>query len=82
MTRLSVAKACGEEPAVLERHLTVREAAAFLGGERFVRRLIAERRITYVKDRSRILIAESVVAEYLKVRTVPALRPATRRRAA
>ncbi|MFI0905734.1 excisionase family DNA-binding protein [Streptomyces sioyaensis] len=82
MTRLSVAKARSDEAAVLERHLTVREASVFLGGERFVRRLIAERRITYVKDRSRILIAESVVAEYLKARTVPALRPTPRRRAA
>lgn len=67
---------------MLERHLSVGEAAVFLGGERFVRRLIAERRITYVKDRRRVLIPESVVAEYLAARTVPALRRAPRRRAA
>ncbi|MFB6885803.1 helix-turn-helix domain-containing protein [Streptomyces noursei] len=81
MTRLSVVNSRGTT-AVLEPHLTVRQAAVYLGGERFVRRLIAERRITYVKSGGRVLIAESVIVEYLKSRTVPALRPALRRRAA
>ncbi|OEJ36221.1 helix-turn-helix domain-containing protein [Streptomyces agglomeratus] len=67
---------------MLERHLSVPEVAEFLGGERYVRRLIAERRITFVKDKRRILIAESVVAEYLAARTVPALNQTRRRRAA
>ncbi|MGW7518727.1 excisionase family DNA-binding protein [Streptomyces sp. NPDC054796] len=65
----------------LEPHLSVREAAVYLGGERYVRRLIAERRITYVKDTHRVLIPESAVLEYLEARTVPALpsRPVSRR---
>ncbi|MFG2194963.1 excisionase family DNA-binding protein [Streptomyces sp. NPDC048639] len=67
---------------MLEPHLTVREAALFLGGERFVRRLIAERRITYVKDRRRVLIPESAVTAFLAARTVPALVSRARRRRA
>ncbi|MFF3455338.1 helix-turn-helix domain-containing protein [Streptomyces sp. NPDC002730] len=67
---------------MLEPHLSVREAAEFLGGERFVRRLIAERRITYVKDQRRVLIPESAVIEFLAARTVPALVSRTRRRRA
>ncbi|WP_405743182.1 helix-turn-helix domain-containing protein [Streptomyces sp. NBC_01525] len=82
MPRLSVVNPPRDTPAVLEPHLTVREAGAFLGGERFVRRLITERRITYVKDQRRILIPESVIAEFLASRTVPALSRSTRRRAA
>ncbi|AVZ74309.1 excisionase [Streptomyces lunaelactis] len=67
---------------MLEPHLSVREAAVFLGGERFVRRLIAERRITYIKDQRRVLIPESAVIEFLAARTVPALVSRTRRRRA
>ncbi|MFI9081166.1 excisionase family DNA-binding protein [Streptomyces sioyaensis] len=67
---------------MLEPHLSVKEAAVFLGSERFVRRLIAERRITYVKDRRNVSIPESAVAEYLAARTVPALQRTPRRRAA
>jgi excisionase family DNA binding protein len=60
----------------VDRLLTVREVAEVLGGERYVRRLIEERRIEYVKDRRRVFIAESVVKAYIAARTVAPLRRA------
>ncbi|MFG3123775.1 helix-turn-helix domain-containing protein [Streptomyces sp. NPDC048201] len=60
----------------VDRLLTVREVAEVLGGERYVRRLIEERRIEYVKDRRRVFIAESVVRQYIASRTVPVRRAA------
>ncbi|MEW2314295.1 helix-turn-helix domain-containing protein [Streptomyces bauhiniae] len=60
----------------VDRLLTVREVADVLGGERYVRRLIEERRIEYVKDRRRVFIAESVVERYIASRTVPVRRAA------
>ncbi|GHI06142.1 hypothetical protein AQI88_28730 [Streptomyces cellostaticus] len=57
----------------MDRLLTVREAAEVLGGERYVRRLIEERRIEYVKDRRRVFIREAVVQEYIAARTVTPL---------
>lgn len=60
----------------VDRLLTVREVAEVLGGERYVRRLIEERRIEYVKDRRRVFIAESVVKRYIASRTVPVRRAA------
>ncbi|MCE3030808.1 excisionase family DNA-binding protein [Streptomyces sp. CMSTAAHL-2] len=55
--------------------LTVGEAAEQLGtGERFVRRLIAERRIRYVKLGRPVRIPESAVTEYIEARTVEPVR--------
>lgn len=64
-----------------DRLLTVAEVAVRLGtwkesGERFPRRLIEERRITFVKVGRYVRIPESVVDEYIEVNTV---RPALRR---
>lgn len=66
------------------RLLDVREAAARMGlkNERFVRRLVAERRIDYIKVGSHVRIAESVIDAYLDTNTVEAVeRRRTRRRA-
>ncbi|MCM0673919.1 excisionase family DNA-binding protein [Micromonospora phytophila] len=51
----------------MEKLLTVKEAAARLGTtERFPRRLIAERRIRYVKlGGSHVRIPESALAEFI-----------------
>jgi excisionase family DNA binding protein len=58
-----------------DRLLTVVEAAEQLGtGERFVRRLIAERRIRYVKLGRPVRIPESTVTEYIEARTVEPVR--------
>nr|WP_167504468.1 helix-turn-helix domain-containing protein [Streptomyces malaysiensis] len=54
-----------------DRLLTVEETAERLGtGVRFVRRLIAERRIRYVKMGKPVRIPESVLAEYIEAHTV------------
>lgn len=54
-----------------DRLLTVEEAAERLGtGVRFVRRLITERRIRYVKLGKPVRIPESVLAAYIEERTV------------
>ncbi|MEU5798337.1 MULTISPECIES: excisionase family DNA-binding protein [unclassified Streptomyces] len=58
-----------------DRLLTVGEAAEQLGtGERFVRRLIAERRIRYVKLGRPVRIPKSAVTEYIEARTVEPVR--------
>ncbi|MFC4466123.1 excisionase family DNA-binding protein [Streptomyces xiangluensis] len=58
-----------------DRLLTVAEAGELLGsGERFVRRLIAERRIRYVKLGRPVRIPESAVAEYVEAHTVEPVR--------
>ncbi|MFF5537291.1 helix-turn-helix domain-containing protein [Streptomyces cinerochromogenes] len=58
-----------------DRLLTVAEAGDLLGtGERFVRRLIAERRIRYVKLGRPVRIPESAIADYIEVRTVEPVR--------
>ena len=58
-----------------DRLLTVAEAGELLGtGERFVRRLIAERRIRYVKLGRPVRIPESAVVEYVEARTVEPVR--------
>jgi excisionase family DNA binding protein len=56
-----------------ERYLTVPEAAAvFNTGERFVRRLVAERRITVVHVGRHVRIPESAVLAFIQAGTVPA----------
>lgn len=58
-----------------DRLLTVVEAGELLGtGERFVRRLVAERRIRYVKLGRHVRIPESAVAEYVEASTVEPVR--------
>ncbi|MBQ0881940.1 MULTISPECIES: excisionase family DNA-binding protein [Streptomyces] len=58
-----------------DRLLTVAEAAEQLGtGERFIRRLIAERRIRYVKLGRPVRVPESAVTEYIEARTVEPTR--------
>jgi excisionase family DNA binding protein len=60
-----------------ERMLTVGEVAERLGTtERFPRRLIAERRIAFVKVGRHVRIAESVLDAYIEANTV---QPAARR---
>ena len=66
------------------RLLAVDQAAELLGTkERFVRRLIAERRITFVHVGRHVRIPESAVEEYINIRTVePLTTRRGRRRAA
>ncbi|WP_103537957.1 MULTISPECIES: helix-turn-helix domain-containing protein [unclassified Streptomyces] len=55
--------------------LTVEQAAQRLGtGVRFIRRLVQERRIRYVKLGKPVRIPESAIAAYIEARTVPTLR--------
>ncbi|THA47195.1 excisionase family DNA-binding protein [Streptomyces sp. A1136] len=60
-----------------ERYLSVVQVAELLGTTvRFPRRLIEERRITYVKVGRHVRIPESAVREYIAARTVePRRRP-------
>ncbi|WP_443333188.1 helix-turn-helix domain-containing protein [Streptomyces sp. CB03234] len=54
-----------------DRLLSVADAAERLGtGVRFIRRLVAERRIRYVKVGKHVRIAESALAAYIEERTV------------
>ncbi|MFF4926884.1 excisionase family DNA-binding protein [Kitasatospora sp. NPDC001261] len=60
-----------------EQYLTVAQVAERLGTtERFPRRLIAERRIAFVKIGTHVRIAESVLDAYIEASTVPAIRSA------
>lgn len=65
-----------------DRLLDVREAAARMGlkGERFPRRLIAERRIEYVKVGSHVRIRESAIDAYLAANTIEPVRRRPRHR--
>jgi excisionase family DNA binding protein len=68
-----------------ERYLNVDQVAELLGTTvRFPRRLIEERRITYVKFGRHVRIPESAVREFIAANTVEpvVLRPAGLRRAA
>ncbi|GGU32190.1 helix-turn-helix domain-containing protein [Streptomyces violascens] len=58
-----------------DRLLSVPEAADRLGvGERFIRRLVSERRIRYVKVGKHVRIAASVLDTYIEERTVEPVR--------
>ena len=58
-----------------ERYLTVAEVAEILGTtERFPRRLIAERRIDFVKAGKYVRIPQSVLDAYIASNTVVAIR--------
>ena len=62
----------------IERHLTVAEVAELLGTtERFPRRLIAERRIRFVRVGRHVRIPESAVREFIAAGLV---EPLTRSR--
>ncbi|GLX20770.1 hypothetical protein Slala02_38880 [Streptomyces lavendulae subsp. lavendulae] len=64
-----------KEVTTNDRLLTVEEAAERLGtGVRFIRRLIAERRIRYVKLGKHVRIADSVLTAYIAERTVEPVR--------
>ncbi|GAB3989920.1 helix-turn-helix domain-containing protein [Actinoallomurus acanthiterrae] len=66
-----------------DRLLTVEEAAELFGTTpRFPRRLIEERRITFVKLGRHVRIPESAVREFISARLVEPLTVSTRRRAA
>lgn len=69
----------------MDRLLTVDQVAEQLGtGVRFPRRLIEERRITFVKVGRHVRIPESAVEAYVNANTVKpvVLRPTGLRRAA
>ncbi|GAA4301688.1 DNA-binding protein [Blastococcus sp. MG754426] len=59
-----------ERVASLEQHnqlLTVAQAGDYLGtGERFIRRLIAQRRITYVKLGKYVRLQRSILDEFIE----------------
>lgn len=58
-----------------ERLLTVQQVAELLGTTvRFPRRLIEERRITFVKVGRHVRISESAVAAYIEAHTVEPVR--------
>lgn len=64
-----------------DRLLSVAEAADRLGvGERFVRRLVSERRIRYVKVGKHVRIADGVLDAYVEARTVEPARARNSRR--
>lgn len=60
----------------MERLLSVKEAGIALNtGERFVRRLIAERRIEFVKIGRHVRICESTLDEFVKAGRVEVFDP-------
>jgi excisionase family DNA binding protein len=71
----------------VDRLLTCAEAAEVLGtfstsGERFPRRLIAERRIRFVRVGRHVRIPESALREFIDQGTVEPITTRPRRRAA
>jgi excisionase family DNA binding protein len=59
-----------------DKLLSVEDAAIVLGTTaRFPRRLIAERRIRFVRVGRHVRIPESAISEYIDSRTVPPLPP-------
>jgi len=74
-------------PASPDRMLTCAEAAEVLGtfrssGERFPRRLIAERRIRFVRIGRHVRIPESALADFIEAATVQPVCRRHKRRAA
>ncbi|MFJ6696480.1 excisionase family DNA-binding protein [Streptomyces sp. NPDC091272] len=64
-----------------EKYLSVPEVAELLGTtERFPRRLIAERRITFVKVGRHVRIPESALTAFIEAHTVEPIRPRRRSR--
>jgi excisionase family DNA binding protein len=66
-----------------DRYLSVRQVAELLGTtERFPRRLVSERRITFVKVGTHVRIPESAVVAYIESHTVAPVKPRRRARRA
>ena len=66
----------------MDKLLTVEQAAELLGTTtRFPRRLIAERRIRFVRIGRHVRIPVSAIREYIDTRTVEPVSRATTRRA-
>ncbi|MFI5803581.1 excisionase family DNA-binding protein [Streptomyces sp. NPDC051561] len=66
-----------------ERYLSVVQVAELMGTtERFPRRLVSERRITFVKFGRHVRIPESAVATYIREHTIEPARPRRRMRRA
>ncbi|MET8420303.1 helix-turn-helix domain-containing protein [Streptomyces sp. NPDC005098] len=66
-----------------DRYLSVPQVAELLGTtERFPRRLVSERRITFVKVGSHVRIPESAVIAYIESHTVQPVTPRRRARRA
>jgi excisionase family DNA binding protein len=64
----------------MERLLTVEQVAERLGTTvRFPRRLIEERRITFVKVGRHVRIPESAVVRFVDEHTITAVQPSTKR---
>lgn len=64
--------------ATQDQLLTIAQAADLLGtSQRFPRRLIAERRIAYVKLGRHVRIPESALAEFIRAGVVPPLTAAS-----
>jgi len=61
--------------SIVDRLLTVAQAAERLGtGERFIRRLVAERRIAFVRVGRHVRIAESALDAFVSAGTVEPVR--------
>ena len=66
-------------PNGCQRHLTTAQVAEILGtSERFPRRLIAERRIAYVKAGKHVRIPQSALDDYIATNTITPTRPGIR----
>ena len=64
----------------MERLMSLDAAAEILGtSARFPRRLIAERRIRFVRVGRHVRIPESAISEYIEEWTVPPSRPRSAR---
>ncbi|MCC3772870.1 helix-turn-helix domain-containing protein [Streptomyces sp. UNOC14_S4] len=69
-----------KEPSAGDRLLSIAEVAERLGtGERFPRRLVAERRVTFVKVGRHVRIPESAVRAFIEANTVQPVRHRRRR---
>lgn len=65
-------KARYSESDSVDELLTVGQAAEYLGtGERFIRRLIAERRISYVKLGKYVRLQRSTLDDFIETSRVP-----------
>ena len=66
----------------MDKLMTVDEAAAALNtAPRFVRRLIAERRVEFIHLGRHVRITESALARFVEAGSVPVMTVTTRRRA-
>jgi len=71
MTQSEIEHPC--ESVVVDEMLTVAQAGNYLGtGERFVRRLVAERRISYVKLGTYVRLQRSTLDDFIEACRVPA----------